>query len=139
MGWSIRLPIDHAFRLLNRNWSVPKGHELTGRCAQLLLLQGGTPVERRRQRDRVQPWRAWYKTSRWQKLRMSVLLRDLFTCQMRGCGRIEADTSQLVADHKIPHHGDEALFWDENNLQCLCKPCHDKLKQKQERASRFRD
>ncbi|WP_412063993.1 HNH endonuclease [Rhizobium sp. SYY.PMSO] len=91
-------------------------------------------AERHRQRDRVQPWRAWYKTSRWQKLRMSVLVRDLFTCQMKGCGRIEADTSQLVADHKIPHHGDEALFWDENNLQCLCKPCHDKLKQKEERA-----
>ena len=66
---------------------------------------------------------------------MSVLVRDLFTCQMKGCGRIEADTSQLVADHKTPHHGDEVLFWDENNLHCLCKPCHDSLKQKQERAN----
>ncbi len=91
-------------------------------------------AERHRQRDRVQPWRAWYKTARWQKLRMSVLVRDLFTCQMKGCCRIEADTSQLVADHKIPHHGDETLFWNENNLQCLCKSCHDKLKQKEERA-----
>jgi hypothetical protein len=26
------------------------------------------------------------------------------------------------------------LFWDEQNLQCLCKPCHDRLKQKEERA-----
>ncbi|MDJ1632688.1 HNH endonuclease [Rhizobium rhizogenes] len=92
-------------------------------------------AQRHRERDRTMPWRAWYKTARWQKLRMVVLVRDLFTCQMKGCGRIEADTSQLVADHKIPHRGDEVLFWDENNLHCLCKTCHDSLKQKQERQS----
>ncbi len=92
-------------------------------------------AQRFRDRDRNVGWRKWYKTARWQKLRMVVLVRDLFTCQMSGCGRIEADTSQLVADHKIPHHGDDLLFWDENNLQCLCKPCHDKLKQKEERQA----
>ncbi|WP_099866054.1 HNH endonuclease [Pararhizobium haloflavum] len=88
---------------------------------------------RHRERDRTQPWRAWYKTARWQKLRWAVLVRDLFTCQMAGCGRIEAATSQLVADHRTPHRGDERLFWDEGNLQCLCKPCHDKVKQAEER------
>ncbi|KQX55472.1 HNH endonuclease [Ensifer sp. Root954] len=87
------------------------------------------------ERDRNVGWRKWYKTARWQKLRMQVLKRDLFTCQMVGCGRIEANTSQLVADHKIRHQGEEHLFWDENNLQCLCKPCHDRLKQKEERAA----
>ena len=56
---------------------------------------------------------------------MQVLVRDLFTCQWPGCGRIEANTSQLVADHRRPHRGDERLFWDDRNLQCLCKPCHD--------------
>lgn len=30
-----------------------------------------------------------------------------------------------VVDHIIPHRGDEALFWDENNWQALCKRCHD--------------
>ncbi|WP_231420888.1 HNH endonuclease [Sphingomonas sp. Leaf205] len=83
-------------------------------------------------RDRDQQgWRKWYKTARWQKLRMSVLVRDLFTCQK--CGRIEGDTSQLVADHKRPHRGVEALFWDILNLWTLCKPCHDSWKQRQER------
>lgn len=90
------------------------------------------------ERDRTVAWRSWYKTARWQKLRMKVLVRDQFTCQMVECGRIEPNTSQLVADHKIQHHGDEGLFWDERNLQCLCKPCHDRLKQKQERASTLR-
>ncbi len=93
----------------------------------------GDEKQRSRYRDETHSYRSWYKTSRWQKLRMKVLKRDRFTCKMEGCGKVEGDTSQLVADHKTPHHGDEALFWDENNLQCLCKPCHDRLKQSQER------
>lgn len=87
-----------------------------------------------RSRDQVQHWRSWYKTARWQKLRWSILVRDLFTCSM--CKRIEADTSQLVADHRVPHRGDETLFWDEGNLQCLCKACHDSAKQSAERRGR---
>jgi 5-methylcytosine-specific restriction endonuclease McrA len=87
------------------------------------------------QRDATQPWRAWYKSRRWQKLRWFVLKRDLFTCKMVGCGRIEPDTSKLVADHKTPHRGNEALFWDENNLQCLCKDCHDGMKQRQDKSA----
>lgn len=27
-------------------------------------------------------------------------------------------------DHIIPHRGDQQLFWDTNNWQGLCKPCH---------------
>lgn len=57
----------------------------------------------------------------------------MFTCRM--CDRIEANTSKLVADHKAPHRGDERLFWDADNLQCLCKSCHDSLKQSEERTS----
>lgn len=90
---------------------------------------------RHRYRDATQPWRAWYKTARWQKLRWSVLVRDLFACQMCKC--VEADTSKLVADHRTPHRGDEALFWDASNLQCLCKDCHDRLKQAEERGRRW--
>jgi 5-methylcytosine-specific restriction protein A len=81
------------------------------------------------------PWHAWYKTARWQALRLKVFLRDLFTCQMPGCGRLEGDTSQLVCDHKVPHRGNAALFWDEGNLQTLCKRCHDTVKQREEQSS----
>lgn len=94
-------------------------------------------AQRHRDRDEQQEWRRWYKTADWQRLRWSVLVDHLFTCQMAGCGQIYADTSKLVADHKTPHHGDKALFWDKNNLQCLCKPCHDKLKQREERGRRW--
>ena len=79
------------------------------------------------------PWKRWYKTARWQALRLKVFLRDLFTC--KRCGRIEGNTSLLVCDHIKPHRGDERLFWDEANLQTLCKPCHDKLKQAEEQAT----
>ena len=91
-------------------------------------------AHRLRERDQNVGWRKWYKTARWQRLRMVILIRDLFTCQMPGCGKIESNTSLLVCDHKTPHRGDEAMFWNENNLQCLCKACHDSLKQKEERA-----
>lgn len=87
-------------------------------------------------RSTFAPWRKWYGTARWQKLRMKILKRDMFTCQC-GCGVLEADTSLLVADHRTPHRGDPALFWDEDNLWTLRKsPCHDKHKQIEERAGR---
>ena len=84
----------------------------------------------------AEPWRAWYHEKRWYRLRWAVLLRDLFTCQMAGCGRTVADTSKLVADHIIPHRGDPALFWAEANLQCLCIWCHSSAKQAAERRLR---
>ncbi|SNS53481.1 HNH endonuclease [Sphingomonas laterariae] len=80
-----------------------------------------------------QPWRKWYHTARWKALRWSVLVRDAFTC--RGCEALEGDTSKLVADHIRPHRGDEALFWDEANLQTLCASCHSGSKQREERRA----
>jgi 5-methylcytosine-specific restriction endonuclease McrA len=91
-----------------------------------------------RERDAALSWRSWYKTARWQRLRWSVLVRDLFTCQRPGCGVTLSDTSLLVADHKVPHRGDADLFWDDKNLQCLCKACHDREKQREEAAGRAR-
>lgn len=99
-------------------------------------LQAAAPVdeaERSRQRDATVGIRQAYKTARWQRLRWQVLERDMFTCGI--CGRVEAVTSRLVADHRKPHRGVEALFWDEANLWCLCKACHDGAKQREERGA----
>ena len=76
------------------------------------------------------PWHKWYYLARWRDLRWSVLEAAMFTCEW--CGRIEPDTSKLVADHKEPHRGDPDLFWDRENLQCLCAPCHSSRKQRLE-------
>lgn len=81
------------------------------------------------------PWSRWYKTSRWQDLRQRVFLRDMFTCQMPGCGRIVTRKSELVCDHIRPHRGDARLFWDAKNLQTLCRSCHDGDKQREEQKS----
>ena len=89
---------------------------------------------RHRMRDDSQSHRRWYKTARWQKLRWLVLVRDNFTCKL--CENVLADTSKLVADHIKEHKGDERLFWNEDNLQSLCKRCHDSEKQSIERSGR---
>lgn len=82
--------------------------------------------------------RQWYNSAEWRSvpsgLRWRCLLRDRFTCQWPGCGRIEPDASKLVADHVAPHRGNRRLFFDLGNLQTLCKPCHDTHKQRAEAA-----
>ena len=90
---------------------------------------------RSRYRDQNAPWRAWYKTSRWQRLRWQVLTDAMFTCAM--CRRLEGLSRNLVADHIRPHRGNDALFWDRENLQCLCRSCHDRDKQRLERTGKL--
>ena len=74
-------------------------------------------------RTGMEPWQAWYKTSRWQKLRLKVLVRDAYTCRATGAiciGHHHAPNSPVV-DHIRPHHGNEALFWSIDNLQTVTK------------------
>lgn len=80
-------------------------------------------------------WRQWYKSARWQRLRIEVLTRDLYTCQQTGvilAGKANAPDSPVV-DHIKPHRGDPELFWDPENLQSVTKAWHDSAKQSQER------
>jgi len=90
-----------------------------------------------RERDKARAaieWRGWYKLAEWARLRLACFKRDRFTCQM--CGKVSG--RGMVADHRRPHRGDRALFFDLNNLQTLCKsPCHDSLKQREERSQRL--
>ena len=52
-----------------------------------------------------------------------------------AAGRV---TMATVVDHIEPHKGDPELFWDEDNWQGLCKPCHDGAKAELERTGRIR-
>lgn len=91
-----------------------------------------TEAARTRVRDKAQPWRAWYKTKRWRQLRLAVLKRDGFRCVQTGVmlvGRYPAGNSPVV-DHIVPHRGDEALFWDEANLQSVSADYHNGEKQR---------
>ena len=61
--------------------------------------------------------RAWYKFSK-QYLKAHPLC---VRCLAKGIY-----TKATVLDHIKPFRGDMELFWDLNNLQPLCKPCHDR-------------
>jgi 5-methylcytosine-specific restriction protein A len=52
------------------------------------------------------------------------------------CLREVRVTAANVVDHIIPHRGDQVLFWDENNWQSLCKPCHNGPKRREEERAR---
>jgi 5-methylcytosine-specific restriction protein A len=70
--------------------------------------------------------------TRWEKARKTYLMRNPLCVMCQKEGRVTAAT---VVDHIIPHKGDTRLFWDtENNWQALCKPHHDRDKQREERG-----
>lgn len=69
--------------------------------------------------------------NRWQKARAGFL-RIHPLCRM--CQAIGRSTAATVVDHIVPHRGDNALFWDKTNWQPLCKPCHDRHKQRIEKS-----
>lgn len=83
------------------------------------------------------PWKAWYKTARWRRLREQVLIRDAYTCQRTGqvCGGKHPAPDSPVVNHKRPHRGDERLFWDIENLETVSKAVHDGQIQAEEQTS----
>lgn len=110
--------------------------------AQLPPRLGYIPGDERAQdraRNDAAPWRAWYGTARWARLRSQVFVRDRFVCQRTGelaIGKYPADNSP-VANHKVPHKGDERLFWDIDNIETVVKWFHDREIQAEEaRAQR---
>ncbi len=66
---------------------------------------------------------------KWQKAREGFL-RSHPLCVM--CQSEDRVTAATVVDHKIPHRGDQALFWDRGNWQSLCATHHSRDKQREE-------
>lgn len=56
---------------------------------------------------------------RWQKAAKEFLAEHPWCVHRATCGH----TATLV-DHRIPHRGDETLFWDRTNWQPMCVECH---------------
>ncbi|MDA9529256.1 HNH endonuclease signature motif containing protein [Bradyrhizobium sp. CCBAU 25338] len=63
--------------------------------------------------------------SHWKQARRAFLDKHP-SCAM--CGK-----PAVVVDHKTPHRGDKAKFWDKTNWQSLCAHHHNSTKQSQER------
>lgn len=78
----------------------------------------------REQKQRLYRTKAWY-TLRSRQLKIQPL------CAL--CAEIGITTPATIVDHIKPHRGDTQLFYDPNNLQSLCKHCHDCHKQRFER------
>lgn len=76
-----------------------------------------------------------YNTKRWYRMRWHQLSTHPLCCM---CARLEKITAATVADHIKAHRGDETLFFDPDNLQSLCKPCHDGAKQQLEKSGTLR-
>lgn len=109
----------------------------------------------------VRPWRRLYDSPAWKALRWAVCRDAGFRCarcgyRNAGLGRehdllaplgalhlmdprrdpLRYRCPELHGDHVVPHRGDESLFWDRANLQCLCQWCHAGAKQREELAAR---
>lgn len=81
-------------------------------------------------------WRSDKETSaqrgygyKWQKARERYL-REHPLCVY--CEREGKVTAASIVDHRIPHRGDQQLFWDERNWQSLCSTHHSRDKQREE-------
>lgn len=68
-----------------------------------------------------------YDSAQWDKLREWQLSREPL-CQF--CRAQEFVVIADIVDHIRPHKGDRALFFDPDNLQSLCKTCHDSTKKR---------
>ena len=92
-------------------------------CTQ--LTDGGRCVQHRQQADQQRgSARERGYTSAWQKARAAYLNSHPLCLSCERLGRVVAAS---VVDHRTPHRGDKALFWDSTgNWQPLCKPCHDR-------------
>lgn len=69
--------------------------------------------------------KGFYRTYTWKKKRMQILERDRHACQeCRKQGRY----TEAALVHHIKHLQDEpALALTDDNLESVCKECHEKL------------
>ena len=70
---------------------------------------------------RVNPLRKEYASARWKALRAWQLRRSPLCVE---CAKERRIVPAHEVDHIIPHKGNLLLFYDPDNLQSLCRPCH---------------
>lgn len=66
----------------------------------------------------------------WRKARAEYLMWHPYC---RECAKSGVTQQATVVDHVVPHRGDKRLLWHRANWQPLCAPCHNSVKQRQER------
>lgn len=105
-------------------------------CGDTRQREQRAASDARRAEGKGTPWYAtakrWYASKGWRVLRARQLAAEPLcaACRERGMIRL---ASQV--DHVVPHRGVAGLFFDETNLQSLCRECHSS-KTGQERVAR---
>jgi 5-methylcytosine-specific restriction protein A len=94
-------------------------------CGELLDAPGYC-ARHRREKAAARPFAGAarsnnYNTARWRRLAARVI-RETPYCE--ACGASRKDGAALEAHHRDPPRGDGEKFFDENNLQILCRSCH---------------
>jgi 5-methylcytosine-specific restriction protein A len=97
-------------------------------CAQpgcpTLVAKGYCPAHAREKRvvhQRFQTGGGLYGRP-WRRARAAYLNEHPWCAGYNVPAGHEALATEL--DHRIPHRGDRALFWDTTNWQGLCEDCH---------------
>tara|TARA_R100000951_G_C2638532_1_gene180103 strand:+ start:1154 stop:1519 length:366 start_codon:yes stop_codon:yes gene_type:complete len=78
--------------------------------------------------------RKQYGSAQWKRTRSAVLARDGHLCQV--CIAQGILSPAKIVDHITPQHKQQFSFYDMNNLQAICKPCHDTKTAEEARESR---
>jgi hypothetical protein len=81
------------------------------------------------ERRRAKPWRAWYNTAIWRRIRDDQLRRQPLCERCLAKGLTVAAT---VCNHKTPHRGDWEAFIA-GPFESACAPCHNSDIQREER------
>jgi 5-methylcytosine-specific restriction protein A len=81
--------------------------------------------------EEAREWRHLYDSVAWSNLRAWQLRNHPLCERCRIEGRVTAAT---VVNHRIPHKGVAALFFNSTNLESSCKPHHDGAIQSFERT-----
>lgn len=72
-------------------------------------------------------------------MRLDVFVRDYYRCahcQSPCIGKANTPRA-AICNHIVRHKGNEELFYDESNLETVCKSCHDGLIQSMEKGGRM--
>ena len=72
----------------------------------------------------------FYAQQRWRKLAAQIRKRDNMRCAF--CGTACGFKGDAIVDHIKPRRLHPELAYDPNNLQLLCKRCHDSTKKRDE-------
>ena len=104
--------------LPKRTCAWPGCHTLvtSGKCPE------HTKAERKQADERRGTAHERGYTAEWSRAAKAYIAANPLCVEHLRSGRV---VPSRIVDHVVPHRGDRELFWDTENWQALCKPCHD--------------